>query len=358
MHLVRKVADTESAGTIRVKIMSREPARVFSRQLPPDARWGRCRFLFDADERDYDWLVVYDDLPPVGGERRSLREERLACPGRQTLLVTTEPSSIKAYGTAYTSQFGCVLTSQEAWALPHRDRIHSQPALRWFYGLGSERVVSYDELARAAAPDKSRDISMVWSGKKQRHTWHRKRHEFMSRIRDALPGLDVYGRGVRELDDKAEALDAYRYHIAIENHVGLHHWTEKLSDAFLGHTLPLYYGCPNVLDYFPEQSLIRIDIGNFDAALATIRAAIEGDEYTRRLPAIREARRRVLEEYNLMAVLSREIEKRHGCPAEHGAGQDTVYSRYALRKRHPMVAVRQLYEKARARCMHAWQGRS
>lgn len=343
----------ESDRLLRVKLLSREPVRCWERQLPGSERvWGGCRFIFDRDERDYDWLVIYDDLPPIKAERRSLREEQLACHKQHTLLVTTEPSSIKAYGGAYVAQFGCVLTSQEEWALPHRDRIYSQPALRWFYGLGTDYTVSYSQMKNADPPVKTHDVSMVWSGKKERHTWHRDRYEFMRRIRDSLPGLDVYGRGVRQLVDKAEALDSYRYHIAIENHVGLHHWTEKLADAFLGFTLPFYFGCPNAEDYFPAESFIRIDIMDFEKALRTIVDAVRNNEYEMRLPYIIEARRRVLEEYNLMAVLSREIMQRNVLPVRQGDVGGRILSRYALRKKFPLLILKDACEKARSRLIH------
>ena len=67
-------------------------ARRFPGRLPV---WGRCEFILDYDARDYDWLVVYDDLPPVGGERFTLWDETLACPRTHTLLITAEPSTIK-----------------------------------------------------------------------------------------------------------------------------------------------------------------------------------------------------------------------------------------------------------------------
>jgi hypothetical protein len=333
---------------IRVKVLSREPSRILSRQLPAqDLAWGRCRFLFNADEREYDWLVVYNDLPHRRGESDSLSEEVLACPRHHTLLVTTEPSSIKAYGRDYAAQFGCVLTSQEAWALPHPDRVYSQPALHWFYGVGRDHALGYDELVPMPVPEKTVDVSMVWSGKKGSFTQHGRRHAFMQAIRDKLPGLELYGRGIRDLDDKAEALDAYRYHIAIENHIGLHHWTEKLSDPFLACTLPFYGGCPNVTDYFPEESIIPIDIADVEGTLRIITRAIRNREYERRMPAIREARRRVLEEYNLFAVLAREISRRDAdANAEPGG---LLYSRHALVKKYPWVGVKQLLEKGRAK---------
>ena len=92
---------------------------------------------------------------------------------------------------------------------------------------------------------------MVFSPKRMRHTLHHHRFNFMRDLMQLLPEMHVYGRGARALDDKADALDAYRYHVAIENYIGPHHWTEKLSDAFLGLTLPFYAGCPNATDYFP-----------------------------------------------------------------------------------------------------------
>ena len=138
-------------------------------------------------------------------------------------------------------------------------------------------------------------------------------------------------RGVRHVEKKAECLDHYRYTIAVENHVGPHHWTEKLSDSFLGYCLPFYFGCPNATAYFPEESFIPIDIENPRAAADTIREAMAGGEYKRRLPAIVEARRRVIEEYNLANVVGDMIAgtagKGHGTPAADPPHVPCIFSR-------------------------------
>ena len=152
--------------------------------------------------------------------------------------------------------------------------------------------------------------------------------------------------------DKAESLDPYRYHVAIENFIGLHHWTEKLSDPFLGVTLPFYCGCPNAADYFPEESFIPIDINDVDSASEIIRKAMRDGEYEKRLPHILEARRRVMEEYNIFAVLSKLIEERSkDFEVSHPGG--VILSRRELRKRHPLVSVQHFYEKVRLRILHA-----
>lgn len=329
---------------ITVKLMSRFPAREWLRYFPgQEPVWGDCRFVFDNEARAYDWLVVYDDLPPAAGERRSLRREVLAGAAINTLLVTTEPSSIKVYGRAFCAQFGHVLTSQEPWALPHPRRIYSQPALHWFYGSGGEHYRNVDEMRAQPPLHKTEDLSTVGSNKQQTHTLHHLRYQFTQAIKAAIPEMDVYGRGYIPMPDKALALDGYRYHLAVENHHSLHHWTEKLADPFLGLCLPFYAGCPNAADYFPAESFIALDIHDVEGSIQRIRAAMSAGEYEKRLPALQEARRRVLEEYSLMAVLAREIQARHDSAAsDRGA---ILHSRHGLRRARPWTMLSLLLER-------------
>jgi hypothetical protein len=343
---------TQSADLIRVKVLGQTSVRHWMHQLPGNMpKWNGCEFIFDRDCRNYDWLVVYNEIPSPLGERKGLRFEELACPPEHTMLTTTEPSSIKIYGKAYTAQFGCVLTSQEEWALPHPDRIFSQPALHWFYGIGANQEISFDQMVANPPVNKTRQLSMVYSSKKQWHTLHRKRFNFMQHMIEAFPDIDLYGRGATPLDDKAEALDAYRYHIAIENFIGEHHWTEKLADPFLGLSLPFYCGCPNAADYFPSESFIPIDINDPESAVRIIRQAIHTNEYEKRLPALHKARQLVLYEYNFFAVIAREIRKRHD-PQPRPVGSHIIYSRHALRSKSIGNALQGLFEKGRARLIH------
>lgn len=326
---------------IRVKLLSPLPARWFLHQLPSDTQsWDNCQFIFDPHCENYDWLVIYEDLPGKLGLPRNRHCEALRCPPSQTLLVTSEPASIKHYGNAYTRQFGCVLTSQSQQDLPHPDRIYQQAGLIWIYGVGfngGER--SFEEMCNQVPHQKQFNLAMVSSGKRMRMTLHKQRFNCMQRLEQLLPEMHVYGRsqGHRPLDDKAEALDSYRYSIALENHIEQHHWTEKLADAFLGLTLPFYDGCPNISDYFPEQAVIPINMRDPDQAANIIRTAIANKEYEKRLPAIHEARRRVLHEHNLFAVLAREINIRH--PRPDNQQPLSICSRHALRRQSLTVRI-------------------
>jgi len=340
------------AARIRVKaLMGKVPASHWLRQFPGGVPvWGECAFTFDPDARDYDWLVVYDDLPPVAGERFSDRVEVLACPPGNTLLITTEPSSIKTYGSAYTAQFGHVLTSQESAFLRHPGRICANPAFQWFFGKGSNHLVPFDALAAAKPPDKPHLVSTVCSVKRQRHTLHRRRYDFTQALKAALPEMDIFGRGVRPIDDKAEALLPYRFHVTIENQVAPHHWTEKLADAFLGFTVPVYCGDPNAGEYFPIESFIAFDLDDPGAIDAIVRA-VRADDYPKRLPHVLEARRRVLYEHNIFAVLARLIPPLHVAGSARDGAR--VMARHAIRRRHPIRGARMGLEKALNRARFA-----
>ncbi|MHC4975784.1 MAG: glycosyltransferase family 10 domain-containing protein [Planctomycetota bacterium] len=342
------------AETIVVKFMAKghrgDDHWHWQRQMPSgdDSRWGRCRFVFDQDAREYDWLVVYDDLAPSGSERFSNRIERLACPREHSIVITQEPSSVKVYGSAFLAQFGHVLSSQESWALQHPNVIRSQPALRWFYGVGFDGTISsFEDLCNAPMPQKTGVLSTVCSSKRMGHTMHRMRYDFTQELKAVMSELEVFGRGVRPINDKAEALDAYKYHLCIENHLCDHHWTEKLSDAFLGWTLPIYCGAPNASEYFPPESFVAIDIRDTNAAIGRIREVIEGGEFEMRVDAICEARELVLRKHNVFSVLAEIIEASD--TGVRGGRVEVIEGRHGFRNRHPIKGLGYLFERQRVR---------
>lgn len=340
---------------VRVKFMARGLTRGSSpaqyRRMLPDSSptWGNCRFLFDIDETDYDWLVVYHDIPD---QDSWLIEQRRHCPRENTILVTLEPSSVTVYGSDYVKQFGTVITFQESWALPHPNVRRRAPGLMWYYGYSFDHgtALSYDQLL-AEEVLKSRLISMMCSSRTGRVTLHSVRRNFSRKLQQSMPELDIFGHGLHRVDDKAEALRPYKYHVVVENHVAVHHLTEKLPDAFLGHTLPFYHGAPNAADYFPKESFIPINIQDYAKSLDVIRSTIANNEYEDRLPYIKEARKRVLEEMNLFSILTEEI-GRHDLQAGGAAEPGIIMNRRTMRLKNPVVAVRSLSEKAYVKTRH------
>lgn len=226
-----------------------------------------------------------------------------------------------------------------------------QPGSMWIYGADFYETAppgkfTYNNMKSRTPPQKTKTISTVCSDKKQKHTLHFRRRTFTQELKKRIPEMEVFGHGVRQTNQKADALDNYRYHLAVENDICPHYWTEKLADAFLGFWLSFYCGAPNAADYFPPESFIPVDIGDISGAEKTIKRAINNNEYEKRLPHILEARRRVLDEHNLYPMLVREIPK---LPARRGKPGGIIYPCHALLKRNPLTAVRYFCEKAAGR---------
>ena len=295
---------TDSPRPTRIKVIRK------SMKASPDQTesllWGDCLFCTDAAMTDYDWVLVYDEFPrtPVGTIRNET--EPLLCPPDQTILITVEPPSIKIYSRAYTSQFGTVLTTHSARDLPHPGHTLGRGCLEWLYIKPMQEILDQKEFP------KTKMLSTICSAKQHTHTMHKKRYDLTRYLADRLPELDWFGHGIREIENKTVAMDDYKYHLCVENHLEPHHWTEKLSDAFVAMTLPFYAGDPLATECFPQESFIPIPLDNPQKALEIIRKAMEDGEYEKRLPAIREARRLVLEKYNMFAQTAAVI---HNHPA-------------------------------------------
>lgn len=294
------------------------------------------RFTFDVSARNYDWYVVYDDLPRAGNERLPIYKEQLSCPPENTILITYEPSSIKFYGKDYVEQFEYVFTAHEEAELKYGGRRDVPPVGRWCYG-----DVHHADIA-PTLEQKTGLISTFHSAKAQKHTLHRTRMEFIATLKSYLPDLTYYGKGFEWVEHKFQGIDAYRYHIAIENHFGPHHWTEKLSDSFLGLSLPFYSGCTNLEEYFPIESFIPIDLRDLEGAVATIKQSIADNEFEKRLPALREARRLVMEEYNLANYIGDCIKEASADDGRHNVNSNNgvILSRHLMMRKSPLIFAR------------------
>lgn len=314
----------------------------------PPLQFGNCLFLWDPDETDYDWALVYDEVPKCTMGTIVGQREPLLCHPSQTLFVSQEPESIKLYPSCFLRQFGHVLSTQPEELIRHAGHVRSGGGLFWLYGVKDAEIFEQKEFA-----EKTKLISVVAAAKRQKKTLHSQRYDLLTYLTDNLPDLDWYGWGVKHLERKVDAVEPYKYHIALENFNGPHHWTEKIAEAFLGLSLPFYAGSRTILEYFPEESLIFIPMDNPPEALRIIQEAIAQGEYEKRLDAIREARKIVLEKYNFYALASGIIEKHHD-PSLKALPEQFLTGRHRLRKMLPNL-LWEAWEILRYKC---WYRRS
>ena len=66
------------------------------------------------------------------------------------------------------------------------------------------------------------------------------------------------GRGYAPFEAKEDGLAPYRASVVIENSREPSYISEKLIDAALCRTLPIYWGAPDVADWFDPAGLIAV----------------------------------------------------------------------------------------------------
>ena len=315
-----------------IKLIRRGGGNHFLKQFPNDqAIWDDCKFTFDPHARQYDWLVVIDRLPFI-------KPETLACSPKNTIFVTTEPTDITCYGEGFVGQFAYLITSQDEIALPHRNAIRSQTGSHWFYEK------KYSEIIQDNPYNKIKLMSAIATNKVETHTLHNKRFNFIRNLIKQVPEIDLlfsqrnlsnefqtlFDNKAKFVEHKYDMVDNYKYHLVIGNQEGKHIWTERIADSFLGYSVPISFGCTNLSEYFPEDSFIEIDIHDLDRSVEKIRNIIYNkNDYNNRLKSVIEARNRVLNEYNLIPMITKVV-KQHN-PNNITEGVKRIYGRRVVR---------------------------
>ena len=278
-----------------VGFVTRYDSLPLARQLPPNLR---IRVSFGA-ATDVDFVFVWDDLAePLPTD----------LPLERRVLICTEPPAIRRYKPSYLAQFGTVMSVDQD--VKHPGLILRHPTIGWWYGIehgsgGKRQVLASFEELRDEVVEKSALASMVISTK-SRTEGQSFRLEFAQHMRSLLgPELLLYGPGGSGwIADKRTAIAPAKFHIAVENEVRDHYWTEKIADAFLGFAFPVYRGAPNITDYFPGDSLFSVPAQLPPREAADLVAeVIRTTDYSSRIPAIRAARDLLLTRFNLFTEM-------------------------------------------------------
>jgi hypothetical protein len=102
---------------------------------------------------------------------------------------------------------------------------------------------------------KNKNISII-SSEKTHTKGHQLRHEVITKFNDYI---DVYGRKYNPIDYKLDGLKDYRFQIVIENTKRDYWFSEKLIDCLVTGTIPIYWGCPSIGDFFDLNGFIIFD---------------------------------------------------------------------------------------------------
>jgi len=248
--------------------------------------WGDYYFDVNNDSKECDIWVVHESID---------KKEKVKCAPENIFLITSEEKQqVSSYSKDYLEQFGAVITS--------RDDIEHHHVIRTFY-LSPWRVKkTYDEIL-SSIPGKEQDFSAIISNNVST-VGHLKRYAFVNKLKGHFKDkLIWFGKGEKEIQDKWEALKSFKYSLALENCSVPFYFTEKIMDCFCASTMPIYWGCPEIADYFPEKSMIIIDIDDYKKSILEIEKAIDGSAYEENFNSIVEARDLVLNKYQFIPAL-------------------------------------------------------
>lgn len=177
-----------------------------------------------------------------------------------------------------------------------KNNVLSHGALPWHIDK------DYDFLINLNVEDIEKENKIVWITSNQRNSkGHQIRMNFLDGIK-SLPFVDLYGRGINPIKDKWEVLHRSKYAIAYENFQNDYYWTEKIIDCFLSYTMPIYFGCNLIENYFPKNSFIQMDPNDKHIHLF-LKEIIHSNKWEQNIEDIKTARNLVLDEYQLFPFL-------------------------------------------------------
>ena len=215
---------------------------------------------------EYDGITVFTDNY-IGHEVI----DRVKCKTKVAWLLEPRAIDSRTYGiiTDIEDKFDYILT-YDTELLNRSDKYVK-------YVVAQSRVSDEDSKIHP----KSKMVSMIASHKTISEG-HRYRHEIHNKLQ-VKHNIEMWGSGYRRFDTKNDPLKDYYFSISVMNSKVDNFFTEVLVDNFRLGTVPIFWGCPNISEYFDERGFITFDtIEELDEILSNLTIK----DYTDRLEYI------------------------------------------------------------------------
>lgn len=140
------------------------------------------------------------------------------------------------------------------------------------------------------------------------------RVDLVEKINKSVPFVDFYGWGNDGnlkpfVHKKSEAIKDYKFCLTIENSHEKNYVSEKFYDCILTNTIPIYYGCSNIKDYWSENGYFLLDnIKDHQYIINKLKWIDENQDkiYNQMLPEILKMKKKYFEEFNLLKKIKKE----------------------------------------------------
>jgi hypothetical protein len=138
---------------------------------------------------------------------------------------------------------------------------------------------------------------------------YKERCNLITKLSDDLPFIDFYGWGQNDTNlkgsvhQKKDGIVDYKFSICLENTNEKNYISEKFYDCILTNTIPIYFGCKNVKDIWPENGYINIDdINDIPSIVSQLKNINDNLDfyYDSMLPELLKMKKRYFSEFNLL----------------------------------------------------------
>ncbi|MEZ6040483.1 MAG: glycosyltransferase family 10 [Planctomycetaceae bacterium] len=219
-------------------------------------------------------------LLPASSRAATVSRAGLSC---GVSLMLAEPECIKPNFyrllPAFAPRFDHVLT--------HSTRVLTGLRNALFLAHGDSLDLPSHDMPRT---EKNGRISIIASGKAYT-VGQRLRHQIVEWAKSHVSDLSVFGRQYHPIDDKSQGLSPFMFSVAIENSQSPGYFTEKLIDCLLCHTIPVYWGAPDICHFFDPRGLV---ICRTEKELRDAVVSVDEAEYRSREPWLEMNRQRAL----------------------------------------------------------------
>jgi hypothetical protein len=241
-----------------------------------DMEFAHAKYLNDGDKPRYiEWdRTAQDTENEITLFTRQMFHEMKDCKSKIKIAFLNEPYPIMPDAYDFIQREGYKFVD---YVLTYAKTIlDSVPNAVYTPGSGSTFVENQYQIY-----PKTKNVSIIAS-KKNFLIGHQFRHKIIERFKNKIDY--VCGTGYDLISHPIVALKDFRYTISVENCNHDYWFTEKIINAFAAGTVPIYWGCPSIKDFFDINGIIKFE--NIDE-LDRILDSIGPDDYNKRMNSIK-----------------------------------------------------------------------
>lgn len=169
-------------------------------------------------------------------------------------------------------------------------------------------IWNYNNISNIKVRNKTKGISSCITDINQPYGNYPKRINILNRLKNTT---DIEFFGVGRLNGtkcnnsqyKIDCVEDFKFNLSIENDYYNNWVTEKFFDAILMDCVPIYYGCANIRELFPEDGYILLDnIDDMEYIEYTLTDIINNLDsiYNEKIQGVRKIKQRYFKENNLL----------------------------------------------------------